>query len=105
MPACATRRSIDIYRLCRQTCELSPDSVARIIAIDLSEKTPDRFRTNNLLDVYAADVLTRQKDHTTSDSTKELRTTVRCFLRTRLMLSPRQIEKARLKLHRCAFGG
>lgn len=96
----------DIYRQYRQTRELTPDSVARIIAIDRSEKTPDRFRTNNLLDVYTAEVqLTRQIDRATSDSTKEFLTSVRSFLRTRLMLSPRQIEKAKLKLHRSAFGG
>ncbi|OMR52453.1 hypothetical protein AQ726_15590 [Burkholderia pseudomallei] len=95
----------DIYRQYRQTRGLTPDSVARIIAIDRSEKTPDRFRTNNLLDVYTADVqLTRQIDRATSDSTKEFLTSVRNFLRTRLMLSPRQIEKAKLKLHRSAFG-
>lgn len=96
----------DIYRHFRQTSELVPDSVARIIAIDRSEKTPDRFRTNNLLDVYTADVqLTRQIDRATSDSTKEFLTSIRNFLRSRLMLSPRQIEKAKLKLHRSAFGG
>lgn len=96
----------DIYRQYQQTRELTSDSVARIIAIDRSEKTPDRFRTNNLLDVYTADVqLTRQIDRTTSDSTQEFLTSVRSFLRTRLMLSPRQIEKAKLKLHRSAFSG
>jgi hypothetical protein len=96
----------DIYRLYRQTHELAPDSVVRIIAIDHSEKTPDRFRTNNLLDVYTADVqLTRQIDHVASDATKEFLTSIRSFLRTRLMLSPRQIEKSRLNLHRSAFGG
>ncbi|MHA6908189.1 hypothetical protein ACQUJS_07105 [Ralstonia pseudosolanacearum] len=96
----------DIYQQYRKTRELSPDSVARIIAIDRSEKTPERFRTTNLLDVYTADVqLTRQIDRATSSLTKEFLTSVRSYLRSRLMLSPRQIEKAKLKLHRSAFGG
>lgn len=95
-----------IYQRYRQTRELAPDCVTRIIAIDRSEKTPDRFRTNNLLDVYTADVqLTRQINRATSDSTCAFLTSVRHFLRTRLMLSPHQIEKARLNLHRSAFGG
>lgn len=95
----------DIYQRYKRTRELTSDSVARIIAVDRSEKTPDRFRTNNLLDVYTADVqLTRQIDRATSDSAREFLTSVRSFLRTRLMLSPRQIEKAKLKLHRSAFG-
>ncbi|MPW05876.1 hypothetical protein GCT19_09490 [Paraburkholderia sp. CNPSo 3155] len=97
----------DIYRQYRQTRELAPDSVARIIAIDRSEKTPDRFRTNNLLDVYTADVqLTRQIDRATSDSRRDFLTSVRDnFLRARLRLSSSQIAKAGLRLHRSAFGG
>ncbi|WP_146604241.1 hypothetical protein [Cupriavidus phytorum] len=96
----------EIYRQYRQTRQLDPDNVARIIAIDRSEKTPDRFRTNNLLDVYTADVqLTRQIDRASPESRKEFLTSLRNWLRSRLKLSPPQIEKAGLKLHRSAFVG
>ena len=94
-----------IYDRFRETRLLTDDDIRYIINLEKSERTPARYRSTRLLDVYTAYVqLQRLIKKSKRQKEIDILTSVRDnSLLKKLSLSAPQIEMAKLKLHPQAF--
>ncbi|PLY59566.1 hypothetical protein HBH1_02076 [Herbaspirillum sp. BH-1] len=94
-----------IYEEFKKTRQLAPDAVRYIIAVERTSKTPEMYRSDNLLDVYTAYVQINRfiktlKQGDFLDIIVSIRDNT---LLRKLYLKPKQVKAAKLNLHPRAF--